>query len=181
MTDQTPDPIEVRVADDFSEYLVANMLDGERDGGVVSMGHGTLVATVTDLLADFLRESGWRARPVVDDDTRPQNFSELIAYMEGEGWTVTSTGPAGSYWSHPNRSSVAVPDDIGPGSYEWKGVLYRLGLPVECHRCDGSGVEPPFETLVLGAPSSTPTGDNGQFTGTALTDAEVERLTGEQR
>ena len=50
------DEIAMSFADAFADYMVANLLDGDADGGVVSMSPRNLVDTVSDLLADFLRD-----------------------------------------------------------------------------------------------------------------------------
>ncbi len=77
MTDPV-DEIATSFADGFADYMVANLLDGEADGGVVSMSPRNLVDTVSDLLADFLRDIAALTAEARDEQAqRRSNPNEL--------------------------------------------------------------------------------------------------------
>ena len=77
MTDPV-DEIATSFADGFADYMVANLLDGEADGGVVSMSPRNLVDTVSDLLADFQRDIAALTAEARDEQAqRRSNPNEL--------------------------------------------------------------------------------------------------------
>ena len=54
------------------------------------------------------------------------DVSDLIrGYLTRTGWTPIGIGPAGVMWRQ-GRTRVGVPNVVGHGSLEWRGVVTRI-------------------------------------------------------
>ena len=78
-----------------------------------------------------MTDQPWHA-PEVDPVTGSGAFRSsataylLELYLRRTGWRADPPGPAGALWRHGGDAVIAVPDDVGPTTVEWRGVLERL-------------------------------------------------------